>query len=168
MSKVPDADDGPEAAPLLALRDLVPVSDDAVLDLPEFRDMYAFWRDRRGDRQLPPESAIDPLDFPRPLIPFLILLGVEENPRRFLVRLAGSAVTDESGARVNGRYVDTLPGTEEIAVRFSWCVDNALPYTITTPVSWSSRTYRTYSVLTLPFGDAAVTRLLQVFRFHHK
>lgn len=150
-----------------ALDRLVPLRDESALSIESFRWMYRFWHDARGTAPCPGPEAIDPLRFPPGMLPYLILLAVEASPRRFLVRLAGDAVNEETGVAVAGRYADELPNSQEICERFNWCVDNALPYMVTAPVTWSSRNYRTYSALTLPFGDGPqIARLLQVFHFH--
>ncbi|MEQ8585793.1 MAG: PAS domain-containing protein [Thalassobaculaceae bacterium] len=68
------------------------------------RGLYAYWDARRGDRDMPARSDLDPVDVPD-LLRHLILLDVTYDPLRFKVRLYGTEVTDLRGRDLTGRYL---------------------------------------------------------------
>ena len=138
-------------------------------DLPHrrLRAMYEYWCQKRIGPALPPVSAIDPLTMPRQALPWLVLVDVLGNPPRLRFRLQGTQVVDAAGADYSSRYFDEVPGMEQQIERIAWCVSSARPYLVETQLTWSSRKYRTYSCLTLPFGgeSTGVTRVVGVFAF---
>ncbi|GJL88656.1 MAG: hypothetical protein DHS20C03_23650 [Minwuia thermotolerans] len=71
------------------------------------RDLYAYWQTMRGDRRIPPRSAFDPTRVPR-LLPNLILLDVEPETGRLIVRVLGTRVATVYGKDYTGRYLDEV------------------------------------------------------------
>ena len=64
-----------------------------------------YWERQRGDCAMPRRKDIDPLDLPRPLLPFIEIVerGVED---RLRWRLVGTAIVDAMGKDTTGRYLD--------------------------------------------------------------
>ena len=80
-----------------------------VLDIrnQQLRDLYTYWQTMRGDSRIPPRSAFDPIRVPR-LLPSLILLDVEPDTRRLIVRLLGTRVATVYGRDYTGQYLDEV------------------------------------------------------------
>jgi hypothetical protein len=79
------------------------------LPWPEFRQLYAYWRDKcQGDR-LPGRTDIDPLAFPA-LLPGIYLVDVIHTPGSdrlgFRFRLVGTAHLAINGIEITGMTVD--------------------------------------------------------------
>ena len=76
------------------------------------REALAYWRRKRGARQMPRRRDIDGAELPFWLLPHVQLLDVVEDGRRFRHRLVGTAIVGAFGAEPTGKYVDeVLSGT---------------------------------------------------------
>lgn len=80
-----------------------------VLDIrnQQLRDLYTYWQKMRGDSRIPPRSAFDPIQVPR-LLPNLILLDVEPDSGRLIVRVLGTRVATVYGRDYTGQYLDEI------------------------------------------------------------
>lgn len=76
---------------------------------PALRDLHRRWEAWRGERAMPARADMDPVELPRKLLPNLLLVAVEENPRRFRYRLVGTELTAVMRGELTGRYVDEMP-----------------------------------------------------------
>jgi hypothetical protein len=74
---------------------------------PRIRQFDAYWRSKTTGADIPPRSAIDPLEL-KPLLPYMIVAEIEAEPFRVLYRLAGTKVVEMNGIELTGRYLDTL------------------------------------------------------------
>lgn len=124
--------------------------------------LLAWWRSAGA----PPDVAVfSPLVVPRELLPDATLFDIEAVPRRYRVRLMGTAMADHFGLDATGRYLDELfaPAAYEVVRSgFDVSVDTAQPH-------FAGRIYNTaqgkelsFSRLALPFADAQgrIVRLL--------
>lgn len=71
------------------------------------REVYQYWMQKRGDRAAPPRADIDPIEM-RVFLPNVVLLDVEQSPRRYRTRLMGTAFVEEYGEDTTGRYLDEV------------------------------------------------------------
>lgn len=78
--------------------------DMAALDVPLLQETYRYWRDKKGERELPPRSSIEPTEIPH-LLPSLFLVEVLQPgpPMRLRMRLAGTAFRRFFGFDPTGR-----------------------------------------------------------------
>lgn len=131
------------------------------------RDVYQYWLDCKGEGTAPSVDVIDPLRLPRQALPYIAIYDVEYDPLRFRGRLDGAAVVEEIGIDSKGLYVDEQIRRQDQIARLKNCALSCRPYIYTGQVTWTSRDYKHYTVLGLPFiGDQdRVTRLLMVFEF---
>lgn len=79
----------------------------AQLVIPEQRQIYDYWCDCAGDRDMPSRGDINPRDIPN-LLPFVSLIDIEEESMRYRVRLAGTSLYEIYGGEITGKYVDEL------------------------------------------------------------
>jgi hypothetical protein len=75
-------------------------------------DLYRYWLSKRGGRAMPARSDIDPADIPA-LLPYLCILDKADG--RFRFRLVGSAVAQQFGHDLTGRFVGSYTGPPERA-----------------------------------------------------
>ena len=131
------------------------------------QDVYQYWLDGKGDLKAPRVDLIDPLKLPRKALPYIAIYDVEYDPVRFRGRLDGTAVVEEIGIDSTGLYVDEQIRRKDQIARLKKCAMSCRPYIHTGQVTWTSRDYKHYTVLGLPFlGDQdRVARLLMVFEF---
>jgi hypothetical protein len=76
----------------------------AALDVPLLQDAYRYWLDKKGERELPLRSSIEPTEIPR-LLPNLFLVEVLQPgpPMRLRMRLAGTVFRRFFGFDPTGR-----------------------------------------------------------------
>ncbi len=67
-----------------------------------------YWHALRGDRGIPHFLDFNVNDVPREALPYMSLLEVENNPRRYRYRLAGTSVVAAYGQDLTGQYLDEL------------------------------------------------------------
>lgn len=75
---------------------------------PTLARLLRYWIERRGDRQFPARSDIDPVDFSYAL-GHVSLIDVSYDPLRFRYRLVGSRIAERIGVEMTGRWLDELP-----------------------------------------------------------
>lgn len=75
----------------------------------ELRALLAFWEDQRGEGQLPRLDMMSPVDL-APYLANLMLVEVEEHSQRVRYRQVGEDLTRIYGKRVEGEYLDQMPG----------------------------------------------------------
>ncbi|HZD25284.1 MAG TPA: PAS domain-containing protein [Alphaproteobacteria bacterium] len=99
----------------------------------DFRGLYRYWDERRGDRFAPRRDEIDPLDLV-PLIGDLLLIDVVREgtgaPPRFRFRLHGTRLTERAGYDMTGRFAEELPyreNREQLLARFASLVAQRRP-----------------------------------------
>ena len=83
---------------------------------------------------MPLRADLDPMDIPHQALPFVMLMEVEHEPRRLLMRLIGTRVTELYGQEVTGRHLDELDlgdMAEEIQASYMEIVDNGKPGRLT-------------------------------------
>lgn len=82
------------------------------------RDFFAYWDGKRGSRQMPARSDLDPIEM-KPWLPGLILVDVGETARHLTYRLVGSNMRilhrrDVTGLSVeDGYFGDSLAAVLE-------------------------------------------------------
>ena len=82
---------------------------DPRIESPFLRELYAYWRSRRGERAFPRRVDFEPLSVPD-VLPHLILIAVERGPTtRFRIRLSGTFIDSVFGRTGTGRYLDESP-----------------------------------------------------------
>jgi hypothetical protein len=82
-------------------------TDIARIPSPIIRQIHEYWLSKRGDRTLPSWSDIDPAEIVR-LLPNIIVVAVEYDPRRIFFRLVGTQIAEFRGD-VTGYHVDSVP-----------------------------------------------------------
>jgi hypothetical protein len=94
-----------------------PIGLDPLADVPELRDFARHWWRvwLAAGRQVPDRKAMDPVNLPRPLLPFMFIY--ERDGQRFRCRLAGSRLRDVFGHAMEGRYLDEMVKPEAVPYR---------------------------------------------------
>lgn len=93
------------------------------------KDLYTYWQTMRGSRRIPPRSAFDPIEVPK-LLPSLILLDVEPDTRRMIVRVLGTRVASVYGSDYTGRYLDEIyfgANTNSVLDDYGTCARDGVP-----------------------------------------
>jgi hypothetical protein len=136
------------AAP--ALETVLPDSADAGI-----RWMLDYWTDKRGSRQLPRRSDIDPVDFFKmlPLVYIVEGTGLEG----LFVKLAGTAYRNLYGFEITGRrIVELIPSNSGMQALndYRTCLDEERPVYREGEMTWRQRNAPVlYQRLLLPLAD---------------
>ena len=85
---------------------------------PDTIAIYDYWNWKCGTRLMPARSDIDPVDMPRRLLPFINLVDVVTDERRYVYRLVGTGDVEVRGQDPTGKSV--LEGF------FASCAEDAL------------------------------------------
>lgn len=127
------------------------------LDDDRLRRLYAYWLEKRGDRQFPTRTDIDPVEFPY-VLGYVTLVDVEHAPRRYHFRLDGSILVELSGQNYTGRYLDELQselGDQYVAFikeTYDRVVDGGVAYRYHKNDLFDQQ-YFSEETLILPLGD---------------
>ena len=76
--------------------------------------LHKYWRTKLNRHQMPVWADIDPIDIPKPL-PYVALIEVCWNSRRFLWRLIGSHITTALGYDSTGFHSDDRYSVQVLA-----------------------------------------------------
>jgi len=123
-------------------------------DIPSniLRNIYQYWMDMKGERIMPARSDLNPADIV-PLLPYLVLVDVEQQPRRYKYRLVGTETVKAMGYDVTGKYLDELPRIEKhVKTRSDWLVKEKRPYIFFDKLKWSVRSFLDYQAIALPLS----------------
>jgi hypothetical protein len=71
------------------------------------KSLYEYWQELRQGRSAPSRAEIDLLRI-KSILPNIILLDVEDNPRRYNLRLMGTRIVSWYGSDATGCYVDEI------------------------------------------------------------
>ena len=71
---------------------------------PDIQKMLAYWQGKRRGRSMPSRADIDPAELVG-LLPYIILVDVVDDPRRFVYRLVGTGEVEVRGNDPTGRSV---------------------------------------------------------------
>lgn len=130
-----------------------------------FRDLYDYWLGLKGEDPVPSADRFDLLDLAR-LVADLSVVECEDG--RFHVRYSGAGFTAETGRDLTNLYMEDLPGFDEIVERARTCKETGEPYVVMDrPVTWTSRDFKRYSTLVVPFADATgkITCLVYIMTY---
>ncbi len=96
----------------------------------ELRSLFDYWNAKRGERRFILRSQLDPREIAA-LLPLVFILDVEQEPRRFLIRLMGTGIARRFGGDYTGRYLDELDfgaAKEQVIADYGHVVDRAEPH----------------------------------------
>lgn len=130
----------------------------AAVTAPELHALYAHWKSRCRDGQLPSPKQVEPLDLPR-LMGFLLTLDVHRDPLRFLYRYTGATLVARSGLELVGTFVDEHPDTAFRHIAQSTLTDivnKGRPYAVVRDMFLDGR-LRRYDMLALPLASDGKT-----------
>lgn len=74
---------------------------------PEIARALAYWRGKKGDRELPSRADFDPLDF-APYLARVMMAEVSYDPMDFRYRVAGSGLFKMHGEELTGKHAREL------------------------------------------------------------
>ena len=131
------------------LLELIPENAD-----PEMRWMMDYWLSKRGERQIPLRSDIDPLDFYKFWPTIYLLEG--ETLENLHVKVAGTAYRSLYGYEVTGKkIIDIIP--EQLAPKviedYLVCIEEKRPVYLESDMTWREKNAPVfYHRILLPFG----------------
>lgn len=128
-------------------------------ELPDdiLRALYDYYLDLAKGRFPPCRQSFKPADVV-PVLPWLVIYDVEDEPRRYKIRLQGTGISEAVGGDGTGRYLDEFPGMTESMQRLDQLVLLGRPYFVRDlPMPWSVRDYKRHHLLALPFSSDGST-----------
>ena len=133
-----------------------------VIDLSELSDpvtqyMLQYWMDKKGARPMPLPIEMNFAGFARHAAK-ITLIGVEHDPLRFPVRLAGEEVIANLGFNPKGRDVlsfnKELPGLGTLLQGFyTWLLLERRPAAVRGTQDMLGKSYRSYEAIYLPLSS---------------
>lgn len=130
------------------------------------RQLYSYWCTRCQNGRLPRRADIDPADIPR-LLPYLTIVEVVPDQRRYVYRLVGTKEVEIRGRDPTGKSVAEAfygPSVEEAHVFYDQAVATARPVYDDSPFIGPDGRYNDDEMLFLPLSDdgQTVTRILLI------
>lgn len=127
----------------------------SAVDHPRLVGLHSLWNSRRGSRRMPSRADFTP-EVLAPFLGYVVLVDVEEAPRRFRYRLIGTEIVSSYGVELTGRYTtavqpDAYRGMVER--HYGQAVDEARP--VAHLMSFSEAPGKVHELLrlTLPLSD---------------
>ncbi len=127
---------------------------------PDTRAIYAYWTGQRGTRRMPRRTDIDPAEIPPHLLPFLSLIDVVPDDRRYVYRLMGTAEVQVRGFDPTGMSVYQgflAPDAKDAISRYDIVVATCAPHFDPVPFRAKDARYQTQETIFLPLSDDDVT-----------
>ncbi len=118
------------------------------------RQLFQYWDEKRGHRSAPSREDIDPAQ----MVEFLsnvFLIDVEEEPRRYRVRLMGTALDHWYGRDLTGCHVDEI--TDQVLAALDELVTTWEPWLVSGEYVKKSDRAIVYELLALPMSSDGAT-----------
>lgn len=125
---------------------------------PRIQALCAYWLDRRGTRQFPARSDLDPLDM-KSLLGNIVLTEVHRDPLRFLYRLHGTLLVQRDGYDMTGKWLSDHPEPEyreRIRESLTRMVESRGPVLVRRDAMIDGRP-RSYEAVILPLASDGTT-----------
>jgi hypothetical protein len=136
---------------------------------PMLRRLYAYWDDKRGDREFPGRPDIDPIEM-RFALGNVSLVEVLHQPLRFRYRLHGSIIAERIGIDMTGRFADEIAAPDRRAFveeNFRTVVATRQPLARSGRRTLDQRAWNFDSII-LPLGqDGVIDMLLLGVEYHN-
>ena len=126
---------------------------------PDTRAVYDYWNSKRGTRRMPGRGDIDPAELPPHLLPFLSLIDVVPDDRRYVYRLMGTAEVEVRGFDPTGMSVRQgflAPDAADAISRYDAVVASCAPHLDPVPFAAKGARYQTQETIFLPLSDDGV------------
>ena len=126
---------------------------------PDTIAIYEYWRERCGGRLMPRRSDVDPVDMPRRLLPFINLVDVVADERRYVYRLVGTGDVDIRGQDPTGKSVVDgffAPCAEDALACYDHVVASRAPFLDPTPFVAPNGRHVTEETIFLPLSDDGI------------
>ncbi len=122
------------------------------------RQLFQYWDEKRGHRPAPSRDDIDPGQMVE-FLPNVFLIDVEEEPRRYRIRLMGTALVHWSGRDLTGCHVDEI--TDQVLGALDELVTTWEPWLVTGEYEKKTDRVILYELLALPLSsDGATVNML--------
>ncbi|WP_193181995.1 PAS domain-containing protein [Nisaea sediminum] len=132
------------------------------------RAMYEYWLKVRGKGQVPPKTALDPVEFPRKALPLLTVVepaGEDD----FKIRITGTGIRAATGRDLTGLKISEIEGAGPILDRLLQCRNSAVTDYAAGSADWARKPGKYFTALVLPFGTPqSVERVMLVFSFTNR
>jgi hypothetical protein len=129
------------------------------------RQLYTYWWGKCRDGRLPSRADIDPTEIPR-LLPYLTIVEVVPDERRYVYRLVGTKEVEIRGQDPTGKSVAEAyygPSVQEAFASYDRTIDGR-PHYDDSPFVGPDGRYNDDEMLFLPLSDDGekVTRVLVI------
>jgi hypothetical protein len=132
------------------------------------RQLYRYWRSKCRGTDLPRRADIDPIDIPK-LLPYLTIVEVVPDDRRFVYRLVGTQEVEIRGNDPTGKSVAEAyygPSVEDAHSFYSQAAETGRPVYDNSPFTGADGRYTDDELLFLPLSEdgTTVSRILVICR----
>jgi hypothetical protein len=132
----------------------------------DVRAMHAYWLEKCHGRAMPRRADIEPTEIKR-LLPFIMLVDVTADARRFVYRLVGTQEVDERGSDPTGKSVREAffgGSLEETLSCYEYVVRNRAPFCYRDPYLAPDGEILTDDIVYLPLSeDGTAVNMVLVF-----
>ena len=137
--------------------------------LPEFRALFQYWAQVRGDRWAPPWSEFHLNELPTKIVPWCVVVDVHREPLKFMYRFWGTRVSHLLDVDLTGKSSDDIP-SQPYAVRaraeYTEMLERKVAMYTDKPHINSFKMEVRYQILRVPFSSGGeVENILSVGGF---
>lgn len=120
----------------------------------DVRAVYDYWLAKRDGRPMPRRADLDPAELKR-FLPYIMLVEVTADARRFVYRLVGTAEVEARGNNPTGRAVGeaAFGAPDEAVGTYDYVVRNKAPYCHRDPYEGPDGEMETEDIVYLPLCD---------------
>ncbi|MBO6634142.1 PAS domain-containing protein [Parvibaculum sp.] len=132
---------------------------------PRLEKLYAYWRNKKGERFAPSRADLLPSEI-KPYLPVINLIDVRREPLGFRHRLVGTEIVERLGRDATGCWVNAAlygPALEDVFEGLRAVTEEVRPYRRLTRLDWHVRPWLSMESLELPLlgDDGAVNMILR-------
>ena len=131
--------------------------------------LYRYWREKCGRRRMPARADLDPLEMPPRLLPFITIVDVVPDARRFVYRLVGTGEVEARGNDPTGKSVAEGFFGYDMDEALSWyerTVQTGRPHMDAEPFIATNGRYVSAEAIFLPLSTDG-TKVDKVLVFSH-
>lgn len=134
---------------------------------PDTVTLHRYWQEKCRGRRMPARADFDPVEMPVRLLPYLMLVDVVPDARRFVYRLVGTGEVEIRGNDPTGKSViEGFFGTtiEDALSWYTRCVELKAPLVDAEPFVAFNGRYITEETIFLPLSDDGINvNMIMVF-----
>ena len=134
------------------------------LEHPALRAIREYWESKRSGGALPSRVHLEPVEM-KGFLQHVLLVDVQQSPRRYRWRLVGTAITEALGRDNTGRWFDEIYDADSLASMvggYDMIVASRRPVRVVGRAAFAGKPHTRFEAVSLPLAaaDGAIDMVL--------